>query len=68
MVGSNHKNFPHENNDARLREQVRVGEIALLQYLQRKDGLLDPKGSLSSTIPPQAIARVNQEVQSATEK
>ena len=41
--------------------------MALLWYLQRKDGLPDPKGSLSSTMPPQAIARANQ-VQAATEK
>ena len=42
--------------------------MALLRYLQRKDGLPDRKGSLSSTIPPQAIARANQEVQAATQK
>ena len=51
-----------------LTTQLRVGEMALLQYLQRKDGLPDPKGSLLSTMPPQAIARANQEVQAATEK
>ena len=60
--------FNHENNDARLRGQLRAGEKALLRYLQRKDGLPDPKGSLLTTIPPQAIARANQEVQAATEK
>ena len=39
--------------------------MALLQYLQRKHGLPDPKGSLSSAIPTQAIARAIQEVQAA---
>ena len=42
--------------------------MALLQYLQRTDGLLDPKGSLLSAIPAQAIAQANQEVQAAAEK
>ena len=60
--------FNHENNDAWLCEQLRAGEMALLRYLQCKDGLPDPKGSLSSTLPPKAIARANQEVQAATEK
>ena len=39
--------------------------MALLQYLQHKDYLLDPKGSLSSAIPAQAIARADQEAQAA---
>ena len=39
--------------------------MALLQYLQSRYGLPDPKGSLSSAIPAQAIARANQEVQVA---
>ena len=42
--------------------------MALLRYLQCKDRLPEPKESLSSSIPPQAITRVNQEVQAATEK
>ena len=42
--------------------------MALPRYLQRKDGLPDPKGSLLTTIPPQAIAHARQEVQAATEK
>ena len=41
--------------------------MALLQYLQHRDSLLDPKASLSFAIPAQAIARANQEVQAATE-
>ena len=42
--------------------------MALLQYLQHTDGLLAPKGTLSSAIPAQAIAWVNQELQMAMEK
>ena len=42
--------------------------MALLQYLQCRNGLPDPKGSLLSTIPAQAIARANQEVPTAVEK
>ena len=42
--------------------------MALLQYLQRRNGLPDPKGSLLSTIPAQAIAHANQEVPTAVEK
>ena len=41
--------------------------MALLQYLQRTDGLPDPRGSLSSAVPRQAIARANQEVQAAVD-
>ena len=67
MKSSHTKYFNHENNDARLRKELRAGETALLRYLQCKDGLPDPKGSLLSTIPPQAIARANQ-VQAAMEK
>ena len=42
--------------------------MALLQYLQRRDSLPDPKGSLSSAISAQAIAQANQEVQAAEEE
>ena len=36
----------------------------MLQFLKvNKDGLPDPKGSLSDMIPSHAIAQVNQEVQ-----
>ena len=41
--------------------------MALLQYLQRTDGLPDPRGSLLSAVPRQAIACANQEVQAAVE-
>ena len=38
--------------------------MALLKYLKvNKDGLPNPKGSLSGTIPSCAIARANREVQ-----
>ena len=40
--------------------------MALLRYLQSRDGLPDPRGPLSSTISAQAIAEVNREVQEAT--
>ena len=33
-----------------------------------RDGLPDPRGSLSSSMPSQAIAQANQEVQEATPK
>ena len=41
--------------------------MALLKYLKpcSKDGLPDPKGSLSTVIPSRAITRANQEVQQA---
>ena len=42
--------------------------MALLQYLQCRKGLPDPKGSLLSAIPAQAIARANQEVLTVVEK
>ena len=41
--------------------------MALLQYLQRTDSLPDPRGSLSSTVLRQSIARMNQEVQAAVD-
>ena len=58
------------NNTIQPCEQLSAAEMALLhaQYLQHKDSLPDPKGSLSSAIPAQAIARANQEVQVAAEK
>ena len=34
-----------------------------LKYLKQKNGLPDPKGSLPDTVPSQAIARVNSEVE-----
>ena len=40
--------------------------MALLRYLQFRDSLPDPRGPLSSTIPAQAIAEANHEVQEAT--
>ena len=40
--------------------------MALLRYLQSRDGLPDPRDPLSSTIRAQAIAEANREVQEAT--
>ena len=39
--------------------------MALLRYLQCTDDLPDPRGSLSSAVPRQAIAHANEEVQPA---
>ena len=39
--------------------------MALLRYLKPRDGLPDPRGSLSSSMPSQAIAQANREVQEA---
>ena len=49
------KQYGHMNSLAQVK-------MALLRYLQRRDSLPDPKGSLLSAIPAQAIARANQEV------
>ena len=39
--------------------------MALSRYLERKDGLPDPRSSLASVVPSQAIAEANREVQAA---
>ena len=39
--------------------------MAFLRHLKATDGLSDPKGSLSSSIQPQAIAQANEEVRVA---
>jgi len=39
--------------------------MALLKWLQSRNGLPDPRGSLSSSISSQAIATANQEVEEA---
>jgi len=39
--------------------------MALLRWLQPRNGLPDPRGLLSSSIPSQAIAAANQEVKGA---
>ena len=39
--------------------------MALLHYMKPVGGLPDPRGSLSSSIPTQAIAEANKEVQKA---
>ena len=40
--------------------QLSAAKMALLRYLQRKDGLPDPKGSLSSEVPAATIAHATQ--------
>ena len=40
--------------------------MALLRYFKKRDGLPDPKGSLSHTIPSRAISMANSEVTEAT--
>ena len=42
--------------------------MALLRYLKPRDGLPDPRGALSLSMPSQAIAEANREVQEATNK
>ena len=42
--------------------------MALLRYLKPRDGLPDPRGALSLSMPSQAIAEANREVQEATSK
>ena len=37
--------------------------MSLLKYLKRKDGLPDPKASLTSKVPTRAIVRANREVE-----
>ena len=39
--------------------------ITFFKYLKTTDGLPDPKGSLSSSMQPQAIAQANKEVRVA---
>jgi exonuclease I len=38
--------------------------MSLRRYLKSRNGLPDPKGVLSTSISPQAIARANREVES----
>ena len=38
-----------------------AGRMSIRQYLKLIDGLPDPKGSLSTTIPSAAIASANRE-------
>ncbi len=39
---------------------------ALLQYLQSRDGIPNPRGALSLSAPSSAIAEANREIQEAT--
>ena len=40
-------------------------EMSILRYFKPKDGLPDPTGALSTSIPSAAIAQANREVQKA---
>ena len=42
--------------------------MALLRYLQPKDGLPDPRSALSLAVPSQAMAEANRDVHEATSK
>ena len=44
-------------------ENFCIVEMSILSYFKPKDGLPDPKGSLSSILPSQAIALANKEVE-----
>ena len=44
---------------------VRVREMSILRYFKPKDGLPDPTGALSTSVPSAAIAQANREVQKA---
>ena len=37
--------------------------MSILDYFQRKDGLLDPEGPVSNSIPSRAIEMANAEVE-----
>ena len=39
------------------------GGMSLLRYLKQKDGLPDPKASLTSKVPTGAIVRANRKVE-----
>ena len=65
-----HKNFSTSNNKIvklishHVVEQE-SGKIAVLWYMKPIDGLPDPRGSLSCSIPSRVIAEVSNEVQEA---
>ena len=41
--------------------------MTLLKYLKNKDGLPDPRGSLSTVIPPRMISSANEAVRDTHE-
>ena len=49
-----------------IRRPAALVPMALLRFLQPTTGLPDPRGALSSSVPSQAIAEVNRQVQEAT--
>lgn len=42
--------------------------MSLLRYLKRREGLPDPRGSLSNSLTSRAISRANAEVEAELEK
>ena len=52
-------------------QKSRVGvseeHVYIRSFFKPKDGLLDPKGSLSSTLPSKVIALANKEVENVVE-
>ena len=46
-----------------MRSQLALLEMSIRSYFQPENGLPDPKGSLSCSLPSQAIALVNKEVE-----
>ena len=55
----------HAEVDSLNRERIRV-KMSIRSFFKPKDGLPDPKGSLSSSLPSKAIALANKEVEKAT--
>ncbi len=43
-------------------------EMSLLRYLKHRDGLPDPRGSLSNSVSSRAITRANVEVEAELER
>lgn len=37
--------------------------MSILQYFERRNGLPDPRGTLSKSLPPRAIALANSEIE-----
>ncbi len=67
---SNNKNVRSKSDtytevDSLNRERIRV-EMSIRSFFKPKDGLPDPKGSLSSSLPSKAIALANREVEKVT--
>lgn len=55
----------HECGTVKRVQLLASGDMSILRYFERRDGLPDPKGSLSRSIAPGAISAANKEVQRA---